>query len=124
MLMAGFRRCFGIGRAAAVKRCCGFRIEPDRLVEIGNGTIEVALAIEGGAAVVEGIGVFRIAPDRLIEIGDGTREVALGLVGDATVVERLGVIRIEPDRNALGGPPLSRLQEEGGGRGRNEGRSI
>ena len=58
-----------------------FRIEPDRLVEVGDGAVVVALVALGDAAVGVGDGVFRIEPDRLVEVGDGAVVVALVVLG-------------------------------------------
>ena len=46
-----------------------FRIEPDRLVILGNRAVEVALEAPGDAAVVVGFVIFRIEQDRLVVVG-------------------------------------------------------
>ena len=86
--------------AAIVVGKCVFRIEPDRLVVIGDGAVEVAFVAPGEAATVVGPRVFRIRsePDRLVEVGDGAVAVAFVAPDSAAVVVSNGVCRIEPDR--------------------------
>jgi hypothetical protein len=62
---------------AAVVSAGVFRIELDRLVEIGDGAVVFALFRIGAAAVAIGPSVFRIDLDRLAVVGDGTVVVAL-----------------------------------------------
>ena len=45
--------------------------DPDRLIEIGDRTVEIVLADVGQAADAVGIGIFRIEPDCLGEVGNG-----------------------------------------------------
>ena len=51
-----------------------FRIEPHRLVEIGDGAVEIAPLAIGEPAAVRGQRVARIEPDRLAQVGDGAVE--------------------------------------------------
>jgi hypothetical protein len=62
-------------------------LEPDRLVQVGNRMVKVALAVVDKAAVAVGVGIFRIEPDRLVQVGDSaividdsTGVIALALV--------------------------------------------
>jgi hypothetical protein len=41
------------------------RIEPDRLVVVLDGAVELAFGPVNGAAIVEGGGILRIEPDRV-----------------------------------------------------------
>jgi len=61
------------------------RIEADRLVEVGDGTVGVVLRNKDLAAPVVGVGVFRIEADGLIEIGDGAVEIAFRLPSETAV---------------------------------------
>src|SRR5262249_39728798 len=54
-----------------------FWIEPDRLVVVRDGVVEVGLVAVSGAAVVVGHGIFWIEPDRLVVVRDGMVEVGL-----------------------------------------------
>ncbi len=47
------------------------RVGLDRLVEVGDGAVDVALVLVDGAAVVERDGEVRVELDRLVEVGDG-----------------------------------------------------
>ena len=51
-----------VDEAAVVEGYSVFGIEPDRLFEVREGGVEVALAVIGEAAVVEGPGKFLTAP--------------------------------------------------------------
>jgi hypothetical protein len=53
------------------------RPEPDGLVEVLNGTVELGLASVGIAPVVEGISVIRVEPDGLVEVLNGAVVLAL-----------------------------------------------
>jgi hypothetical protein len=67
------------------------RIEPDRLIVVGDGAVEVALCFVRNTAVDEAGNVSGIDADRLAVVGDGAVEVALGLVRDAASHEGGGV---------------------------------
>ena len=70
---------FLLPRHAAVVIGFGiFRIEPDRLVIVRDGPVEVAPGTPGAAAVDVGAPIFRIELDRLVIVRDGPVEVALG----------------------------------------------
>src|SRR5215813_11875768 len=75
-----------------------FRIEPDRLIILGYGAVEVALEAPSDAAVVVGFVILRIEPDRLVVVGDGAVEIALSSPDDAAVAVMQGTFWIEPDR--------------------------
>jgi len=74
------------------------RIEPDRLVVVGNGAVIVAFGIIRVATAREDYGIFRIEPDRLVVVGDGVVIVTSGIIRVATAREGYGIFRIEPDR--------------------------
>ena len=65
--------------AAVVIGFCIFRIEPDRLVIIRDGPVEVALVAPGAAAIDVGAPVFWIDLDRLVILRDGPVELAPAL---------------------------------------------
>ena len=71
------------------------RVELDRLIEVGDGAVGVALHAVGHAAVVEGHRHAGIELDRLVEVGDGAVEIALVAVGETAVVEGQRVLRVE-----------------------------
>ena len=83
------------------------RIEPPRLVEVGEGAVVVTHIAIGDAAAVVGIGIFWIKPDRLVEVGDGAVVVTLRLIRATTgEVEHVNVC-IEVDRlAAIGYRPI------------------
>ncbi len=87
-----------IRHGAVVDRQRVTRIEPDRLIEILDGALVVALLVVGvAAAVVDRRCVLRIELDRLIEVRNRVVVFALGAIGKAAAVERAGVPRIERD---------------------------
>ena len=61
-------------------------IEPDRLVVIGDGAVEIAFGVVCGTTGGVGEGELGIKLDRLVVVGDGAVEIALGVVCGATVV--------------------------------------
>jgi len=77
---------------------CKCRIDPDRVVEIRNCVIVIALPVVRNGAVIDGDGIGRIDPDRLVVVHDGVVEVALGAIRVPTGGEGCGEFRIEPDR--------------------------
>ena len=72
-------------------------IEPDHLIGVRDGAIDVALVAPGAGAVEEGALVFRIEPDRLIVIRNGAVELALAPISIASIVEGVGVSGIDRD---------------------------
>jgi len=74
---------------AAVEFGGVIRVEPDGLVVVLNGAVELALGSVGEAPAVEGSGVIRVEPDGLVEVLNGAVGLALGSVGEAPVVEGL-----------------------------------
>jgi hypothetical protein len=66
------------------------RVEPDRLVEIGDRPVVLAPGAIGGAAVAEGLSKLRVEPDGLVEVGDRPIELALMEVGVTAADEGLG----------------------------------
>ena len=60
------------GHAAVVVGQRQRPVEPDRLVEIGDGAPLIALEASGVAAI-EIVVRARLDPDRIIEVGDGPR---------------------------------------------------
>src|SRR6516165_800742 len=82
------------------------RIEPDRLVVVGDGVVIVTSGIIRVATAREGYGIFRIEPDRLGVIRDGMVEVVLGApgkaandVGDGTIAHGAIVENASATRN-------------------------
>src|SRR5215471_1780949 len=73
------------------------RVEPDRLVVVGDGAVEIALLLIGDGAVVEAVGVG-LEADRLAVVGDGPVVIALGVIGLAAVVDGVDIAGIEPNR--------------------------
>ena len=57
-----------ISAPAILERGAQLRVEPDRLVEIGDGAGVVALDEIGAAATAESTRILRIEPDRFVEI--------------------------------------------------------
>ena len=77
---------FLIGEPTNVEGPDIFRIEPDRLIVVADGTIVLLLRVVSPATRGKGIGEARVETDRLIVIGNGALIVAFGFVGVATVV--------------------------------------
>ena len=90
----GICQLLALGIAAVDVSVGRTRIEPDRLIEIGDGAIVFALGQPSAAAIVVG-GSRRIELDRLIVVGDRSIEVALASPGDAAIVKRRRVVRID-----------------------------
>jgi tripartite-type tricarboxylate transporter receptor subunit TctC len=65
------------------------RVDPDRLVEVGDGAVEVTLGFPGDAAGHVGVGIFRIDLDRLVVVRDGAAEVALAFGNASDIFARL-----------------------------------
>jgi hypothetical protein len=86
---AGGRRFQGRGR---------LRIEPDRLIVIRDGAVEVAFGAVRDGAIDEGRGILRIDPNGHIVICNGTVVVAFGAVRHAAIGEGPGKFGIEPNR--------------------------
>ena len=63
----------------AVMRQGEVRFEPDGLLELGDGSVELALGVKRGTQVVVRLGEVRVEPDGLLELGDGGVELALGV---------------------------------------------
>src|SRR4029077_1877271 len=68
------------------------RLEPDRLVIVGDGAIEVAPPVPGNPTVDVAVRRFRIEPDGRVEIRNGAvelapvpQDVAAVVVGDRLV---------------------------------------
>ena len=70
---------------------------------LGDGLVELPLALQGVAEVDVGRGVVGLEPDRLAVLGDGLVELALAVQGDAEVDVGRGVVGLEPDRLAARG---------------------
>ena len=62
-----------------------------------SALVELALAVEGVAAIVVGHARVRIDLDRLVVVGDGLVELALGVELKAAIVEGLREARVEPE---------------------------
>ena len=77
------------GEAPVVVGIAEIRIEPDRLVEVRERLLDVAVESAGVAAIAVGEREFRIDADRLVVVGEGVLEVALvGVLDAAVVVDR------------------------------------
>jgi hypothetical protein len=50
-----------------------FRVEADGLIEVGNGTVVLALIVIGKATIVVVAPGFRVGADGLIEVGEMAR---------------------------------------------------
>jgi hypothetical protein len=72
-------------------------LQLERLAEIGDGAIELAFGVLGGAADDVGVGVLRIEGDGFVVVSDGAVELALVLIGQAAEGVDGGVFRIESD---------------------------
>ena len=75
-----------------------FGIEPNRLVEIGDGPIEVSVGHPDDATIAIGVGLARREPDDVAEIGDRLVEVLAGGPGRTPDAAGECIIGIEPDR--------------------------
>src|SRR5205085_7861970 len=62
------------------------RIEPERLIEISNGTAVVALGGVSAAATDEAVRIRRLESDRPTEVRDGAIQVGIDSVRKTTVV--------------------------------------
>src|SRR5207344_3213312 len=62
------------------------RIDPDRLVEVGDGAVEVALVAPHQAAIGEGGRIGLVGADRLVVVGERAVEVVLLPKGVAAIV--------------------------------------
>jgi hypothetical protein len=85
------------------------RIEPNSLVEIGHGAIEVAPGAMREAAAVVGPREARIEADRLVEVRQRSLVVALVAVDDAAFPMGCGIVRLQVDGGVEIGerPPCS-----------------
>ena len=70
----------------------------DRLVEVRDGPVDVALGPQGAAAVHVGGPIFRIELERLVIVRDGPVEVAPVVPSVAAVVVGSRIRRIDPHR--------------------------
>src|SRR5215475_12692852 len=66
-----------IGHTARVERRSVCRVYPDRLAEIRDHAVALAIDVPGVRAGVIGGGVIWIAPDRLGEVGNCAVKIAL-----------------------------------------------
>jgi hypothetical protein len=74
------------------------RIDRERLLVIGDGVIEIALLVVGGAAIVVGEIEAGIERDGAVVIGDSAVVIALVIVGVAAIGQE---IRLRPQPNGL-----------------------
>ena len=79
----------------SLKASASLGIELDRLRQIGDRLVEVALAGFSVAARAERDRQLGIELDGLVEILDGAVVIALLVIGDAAIIERGGVLRVE-----------------------------
>src|SRR5262249_22312103 len=80
-----------------------FRVEPDRLIEVGGGAAGIALIVPHVAAIGIGEREFRIEPDRLVIVRDSVVEIAFFLPDIAAIIVRLRIFRIDADRLVIVG---------------------
>ena len=73
-------------------------VAADRLVEVGQGRVELVAAEVGLAAVVIGQGVAVAEPDRVVEVGDRLARLAEGQPDLAAGDPRRRVVGRDPDR--------------------------
>jgi hypothetical protein len=76
------------------------RIDADRLIDIGEGEIEFALAMRDDATIDVGAGKVRVDPDRLIEVGNRPIVATLFIPDQAAVVVYMGIGETESDRRS------------------------
>ncbi len=84
------------------------RIECDGAIEVGDGSVHVALGVFGNAAVHVAHGVCRIEVDGAIEVGHGSVQIAFFSFLNATVIViRRGILcgglRCDPRHRAWPG---------------------
>ena len=84
--------------ARETKRRRVLGIEPDRLVEIGDGPVEVLVGHPDDAAIAIGVGLAGREADDVAEIGDRLVEVLAGRPGRAADSAGKREAGIEPDR--------------------------
>ncbi len=72
-------------------------IEPDGLIEVGDGLVVLLLKGPGIATFFEGEGGIRVEPDRLVEVGDGFVVLLLGEPSRAPTVKGFRELGVEPD---------------------------
>src|ERR1700683_2179107 len=84
--------------ATVVVGKCILRVEPDRLTEVGDGAIVLALGGVRVAAVVIGQRIFWIEPDRLVAISQCRIAFTLVVIRQASAVVGQCILRLEPDR--------------------------
>src|SRR5262249_17321084 len=87
----GQRRESGLCTLAGVAQRRSGRVEPDRLVEGGDGALELALVQIGKAATAVGSAIVRIELDRFVKIGDRAIELVLVQVDNAAAAVGSGV---------------------------------
>jgi hypothetical protein len=73
-------------------------IELQRLVEVGDRTVEIRRGFVGFAACGIGERKFRIEPNCFVGVGDRAVVIAIVIVDVTPVVVRDGIFRIELDR--------------------------
>src|SRR5215510_12325268 len=72
-------------------------LDADRLVEVGNGTVKIALAAPGDATVDERAHELRIDLDRLIEVGNRPFVAPLLVPHQTALVVGIGVRKPQSD---------------------------
>src|SRR5262249_58654835 len=100
-------------------------LDADRLVEVGNGTVKVALAAPGDATVDERAHELRIDLDRLIEVGNRPFVAPLLVPHQTALVVGIGVRKPQSDgaievdqcaiEIAMSPPQDASIAEYGGG---------
>ena len=82
------------------------RIDPNRLVKVGNGLAEAALRFPGLAALAMDCGLLRVQPQRHVIVDDRLGMFALALPCTAALEVGSSRERVEPDRLAEVGDRL------------------
>src|SRR5215831_2808838 len=81
-----------------VPGCVRIEIDANGLLEVGDGTVKIALATPSIATIDERVHEFRIDLERLIEVGDGPIEAVLLVPHQAALVVGSGIREPHSDR--------------------------
>jgi hypothetical protein len=85
--------------ASALKKCIGkFRIDTDRLAEISDGAVDIALAFPGKGPIEIHARVVRGDTKGLVVVGEGAIVIALPSIFVAAIAQGRGQSGIEAQR--------------------------
>src|SRR6476646_11883385 len=76
-----------LGDAPPIKRTRKSRPELQRLIEVGNGLVELSLPQKGKPKTLEDERVGRSHDDGLVEVANGAVDLALGEKSEATMIK-------------------------------------